>query len=354
VADRSASTARALRLGTAVALSLAASSAHAIAPGWVHIDLPGTGSYTLDYVPASVDQSQPAPAIVFLHGSGVGPEAWQQDTSFAALAEELRFVLVMPRAGQDLNFGIGHDDAIVDAAIAATAQRVSIDRGRIGLSGFSAGAAYALVLAYATPATFNGVFAMGAPYRTVIRLANPSAPPPIRFLYGSADPNYTELRYLALREMFDNLGVPSTLDLVNGLGHEVPPDADLRVGFRFLVERPAPSCAPGPTTLCLRGRFRVEATWQTASASGQASGVQLTNDSGYLWFFGRDNVEISVKVLDACGPYQRYWVYAAGTTDVGVTLRVTDTLAHRTVTYSNPLGTAFRPVLDSGAFATCP
>jgi pimeloyl-ACP methyl ester carboxylesterase len=338
----------------ALSAALGTGTAASAAPGWQHIDLPGTGSYTVNYVPYSLPAGQPAPAVVFLHGSGLGPEYWQQNTSLAAIAEQLGFVLVMPRAGQSLNFGIGADDAIVDAAVRATAGAVSIDSRRLGLSGFSAGAAYALVLAYATPTPWSGVFAMAAPYRTVVSLANPSRPPPVHFEYGTIDPNYQSGQYHALRNMLERLGVPTELDLVTGLAHQVPSDASLLAGFGFLLAQPVPACAPGPAALCLRGRFEVEATWQTATGQGSAGVVQLTDESGYLWFFDRDNVEISIKLIDACTLNQRYWVYAAGTTDVRVTLTVTDTRTQQVKTYINPLGTPFQPILDSSAFATCP
>ena len=342
------------RIALATSLLLLASRAGAVQRGWEQVDLPGTGSYTLNYVPFSLDLSSPAPAVVFLHGSGLGPDWWQQNSPLVQVAEELGFVLVMPQAAQDLNFGVGDDEAVIDAALAVAESRLSIDTARIGLSGFSAGAAYALVLAYVTPPKYNGVFAMGAPYRTVIRLSNPSAPPPIHFEYGTNDPNFTQLQYLELHRMFDNLGVANELDLVGGLAHQVPPYANFKAGFAFLLGQPRPSCAPGATALCLRGRFRVSAKWQTAQSSGDAGVVQLTNESGYLWFFAPDNVEVGLKVVDACSFNQRYWMFASGTTDVGVELEVTDTLRGVTKHWVHPRGTPYAPVLDTDAFATCP
>jgi hypothetical protein len=195
---------------------------------------------------------------------------------------------------------------------------------------------------------------MAAPYRTVISLANPSRPPPVHFEYGSSDQNYQFGQYHALRDMLQRLGVATELDLVPGLAHQVPPDASLLAGFGFVLGQPVPSCAPGPTTLCLRNRFRVQATWQTASGQGSAGAVQLTDESGYLWFFDPKNVEVSLKLIDACALNQRFWVYTAGTTDVRVVLTVTDTKNGAVRTYTNPLGVPFTPILDSGAFATCP
>ena len=118
------------------------------------------------------------------------------------------------------------------------------------------------------------------------------------------------------------------------------------------------SCVPGATSLCLNeGRFRVEALWETLSGdAGTGQAMPLTGETGYFWFFGPDNVEVVVKVLDACGlePFRSFWVFAAGLTDVGVTLRVIDTASGRVREYTNPMGSAFQPILDTAAFENCP
>ena len=61
------------------------------------------------------------------------------------------------------------------------------------------------------------------------------------------------------------------------------------------------------------------------------------------------NVEAVVKVLDACGLNNRFWVFAGGLTDVNVVLMVTDTQTGNVKTYTNPQGTAFRPIQDTNA-----
>lgn len=321
--------------------------------GWDTIQLPGTNSYTINYVPLGLDLSQPAPMIVFLHGYGSGPNTWQQTTHIGQIAQELGFILVMPRAATNLDFGEGADDAVIDEAIEATAARLRIDRRRIGLSGFSAGAAYALVLAYTTPNAFSGVFAMGAPYRVVVHLQDPKTPPPTRFLYGTLDPNYP-LSFQAWQGMLDRLGVATQSEIVPGLPHQVPPDDSLRAGFNFLLRQPLPSCVPSPTAMCLRDRFRVEGNWHTATDQGVAGVVQLTDESGYLWFFSPANAEVNLKLLDGCVPNGHYWMFAAGTTDVGVKLTVTDTWTGQAKSYESPRGAPFEPILDTSAFATCP
>ena len=124
---------------------------------------------------------------------------------------------------------------------------------------------------------------------------------------------------------------------------------------RFRV-RAAGSCVPSDTILCLRdNRFQVEATWSTATASGQAQVVPQTDDSGAFWFFSQGNLELLVKVLNACGAKSpRFWVFASGLTNVGVHLTVTDTQSGETWERDNPLGQRFPPLFDTNAFASCP
>lgn len=119
---------------------------------------------------------------------------------------------------------------------------------------------------------------------------------------------------------------------------------------------PGPCEADGDT-LCLNDeRFRVEARWRTPdgqSGVGQARG--LTDETGTFWFFNANNVEVVIKVLAGCfDPFNHYWVFAAGLTNVEVTLTVVDTAKGLLRRYHNPLDQPFQPILDTRAFATCP
>ncbi len=117
------------------------------------------------------------------------------------------------------------------------------------------------------------------------------------------------------------------------------------------------TCSESSTGMCVNGgRFLVEATWRLPNGeTGTAHPVRLTDDTGYFWFFSSSNVEMFVKVLNACVPgINRYWVFSGGLTNVEVRLRVTDTATGQVKQYLNPLGTAFRPIQDTSAFATCP
>jgi hypothetical protein len=120
---------------------------------------------------------------------------------------------------------------------------------------------------------------------------------------------------------------------------------------------PTAACVPNSTTLCLSdGRFAVTSTYRTRDSSGQGRAVALTADTGYFWFFGSSNIEVVVKLLNACiaSLGNKFWVFAAGLTDVEVVVTVTDTRSGTVKNYVNPMGTAFQPVQDTNAFSTCP
>jgi hypothetical protein len=138
-------------------------------------------------------------------------------------------------------------------------------------------------------------------------------------------------------------------------------DAPLETGAYGLTvacgTQAATTCTPGPTTLCLNGnRFQVSATFQTATQSGAAQVVKLTDDTGYLWFFNPANVETVLKVLNACVPSlgNHYWFFAGGLTNVFTQIRVTDTTTGFTRVYTNPLNEPFQPIQDTSAFPDCP
>jgi hypothetical protein len=116
------------------------------------------------------------------------------------------------------------------------------------------------------------------------------------------------------------------------------------------------TCAQTPTALCLnQERFRVIVDWEKPDGvKGYGRARPLTADSGFFWFFNPNNIEIVGKLHDACGPYDHFWFFAAGLTNVGVNIKVTDTLAGATQSYANSVNTAFVSIQDTQAFATCP
>lgn len=115
------------------------------------------------------------------------------------------------------------------------------------------------------------------------------------------------------------------------------------------------ACTPTATAMCLDGgRFQVSADWQKPTGeAGHGNAVSMTAETGYLWFFDSSNVEMVVKVLDACSVNGHQWVFAGGLTNVGVALRVLDTRTGTVKTYQNIIGVALAPIQDTSAFP-CP
>lgn len=118
------------------------------------------------------------------------------------------------------------------------------------------------------------------------------------------------------------------------------------------------ACTAGDSTLCLLGgRFLVEVKWRTSDGNhGSGRVIPQSDSAGLVWFFSPDNIEMLVKVLDACSVQglEAYWVFFAATTNVDFTVEVTDTGTGLTREYFNPAGQAAAPVQDTLTFQTCP
>lgn len=59
-------------------------------------------------------------------------------------------------------------------------------------------------------------------------------------------------------------------------------------------------------------RFDRGVAWRDPRSgdAGVGRASNLTNGSGYFWFFHPDNLEIAVKVLDACAVNGHRWVFS--------------------------------------------
>jgi len=128
------------------------------------------------------------------------------------------------------------------------------------------------------------------------------------------------------------------------------------VARRFVLVPPGTGCAESASALCLGAeRFRISIEWRDYQGRrGTGHAYPLTGDSGLFWFFDDANLEVLVKVVNACAGFSRHWVYAGATTDVEYTLTATDTASGRSRSYFNPLGRRAAAITDSDAFATCP
>lgn len=116
-------------------------------------------------------------------------------------------------------------------------------------------------------------------------------------------------------------------------------------------------CFPFEGSTCyLEGRFRVSAEFSTLdeTSSGPALAAHLKSDnSGVLTFFGPDNWEIMIKLLDACSFNDRFWVFLAATTNQQYRIEVRDMVTGAERVYEHPGGPPAPAVTDTNAFATC-
>ena len=129
-------------------------------------------------------------------------------------------------------------------------------------------------------------------------------------------------------------------------------------GNAFIVGLAAASvaCAPSATATCLFSRFKVEATYDArpANGTGPANVLLESGESVKFSFFDPGNVELLVKVLNACTPpFNKWWVAGGGLTDVGVAIKVTDTRTGAVKNYNSAKGKLFQTFFDTSAFA-CP
>ncbi|HEY3572107.1 MAG TPA: LamG domain-containing protein [Thermoanaerobaculia bacterium] len=148
-------------------------------------------------------------------------------------------------------------------------------------------------------------------------------------------------------------GGPS--DIIGGHGGTI-----MGSGVNFFTFPAILNCGSSTVNgLCLNTRFAVTAKWRTnptpgTPTDGDAHVVVAGPNSGVLWFFSSDNWEVMVKVLNACGLNNRYWVFSAATTNVFYRMEVFDVRAGVNKVYFNYPGPPAPAVTDTDAFATCP
>jgi hypothetical protein len=166
-----------------------------------------------------------------------------------------------------------------------------------------------------------------------------------------------------------NIGSPgqSCPDVFETNGTSPPLDSFRRhaVGLLIRSQVASPPCVASDTVMCIDGvpgdqRFQVSVTYKTSQGGGSSgSGQEIplaplgVSHGGLMWFFDSTNPEMVLKILNGCLVNGKYWVFISAGTNVGFEVSITDTLFHKTVTYSNPDLTPAVPVQDVGALPGC-
>ncbi|MEM9557221.1 MAG: SGNH/GDSL hydrolase family protein [Acidobacteriota bacterium] len=120
--------------------------------------------------------------------------------------------------------------------------------------------------------------------------------------------------------------------------------------------RNAGPCVADDDTLCLLGgRYQVEVAWRTDDGTeGVGRGEAVSDNTGRLWFFDPQNLELLIKVLDGRCVNDHVWVYFGALSNVEFAIEVRDTVTCAVRRYENPSGT-FASLGDTEAFAdSCP
>jgi predicted esterase len=139
------------------------------------------------YVPKSYTPGKPLPLLVTLHGAGNTALSVQYAIP---LADELGLVVVAPDSRDERTWdGVlrhwGPDVEFISAAITQTMGRYDVDRGRLGIAGFSDGASYALSFGISFGDEFQRVIAMSP---GVMQPIAARGKPRIFMSHGTSDP----------------------------------------------------------------------------------------------------------------------------------------------------------------------
>lgn len=134
-----------------------------------------------------------------------------------------------------------------------------------------------------------------------------------------------------------------------------------RLHRQILTVHDADRCVPSDTVLCLQdGRFKVEVDWKDfkgKTGPGHAIPLAGKDDSGLFWYFSKENIELTAKILNGCGTGANgghWWVFLSSGSTVEYTVTVTDTAMNRTKTYTNDSGEAAPLIADTSAFSCAP
>ncbi|MEO1087261.1 MAG: sialidase family protein, partial [Acidobacteriota bacterium] len=87
----------------------------------------------------------------------------------------------------------------------------------------------------------------------------------------------------------------------------------------------ASRCRSTDRILCLLDRFQVEVTWTDfEDRTGHGRPWSMTPNTGGFWFFGPDNLEFTLKILDGRSFNDHFWLFYGGLSTVSYTLTATD------------------------------
>ena len=114
------------------------------------------------------------------------------------------------------------------------------------------------------------------------------------------------------------------------------------------------SCTSTATSPCLLDRFQVTVDWRDHSGNqGQGRVASENLQTALFWFFGPENIELAVKLIDGGSFNDHFWVFYGALSDIEYTVRALDTMTGEEKVYHNPAG-EFCGQGDTAAFPALP
>lgn len=173
------------------------------------------------HIPAGVVPSTPGPLILMLHGAGGSASGIL--SRLAPFADEVRCPMLVPDSRgptwDAIRGDFGPDVRFIDAALDLAFSRLTIDPGRVVVSGFSDGASYALALGVVNGDLFRRVMAFSPGF---VPPGRATGKPAVFITHGDQDPilplEVTSRRIVAT---LSRAGYDVTLREFAG-GHTVP------------------------------------------------------------------------------------------------------------------------------------
>jgi poly(3-hydroxybutyrate) depolymerase len=193
------------------------------------------------YIPASLSASDPAPVLMLLHGSYQNPA--DMLSLWTELADHEGIILVAPKSWADYGWRIRDDGPeLLRDIIDSVAARHPIDRERIYLAGYSAGAAHALTIGllesqfFAAIAIQSGAWLRPEWFRAI---SFASRKIPLQITIGDHDEQFPMKSVRTTEAALRSAGFPLTVIIIkdhdHSYGGKLAADAN-RDSWRFLRE----------------------------------------------------------------------------------------------------------------------
>jgi dienelactone hydrolase len=193
-------------------------------------------SYAL-YLPSGYSTDRQWP---ILYAFDAGARGRLPVERFRGAAETYGFIVVGSNNSHNGPLTIAQD--AINAMLADTRARFSLDHQRVYVTGFSGGARVAVMAGLAMKGQVAGVIGFGAGFPAGVA---PSASVPFAYFTaaGTDDFNYPELK--ELDQVFGKLGLLHRFELFEG-GHDWPPEAVCARAVEWMVTRTWSHCEERP------------------------------------------------------------------------------------------------------------